>query len=101
MASLYCMDDGIHVYNEDMENHDSQCQTGDLVQHAIGRLISGPWRCDRCNALLEVGDEVIFTRILYHGPDENAYESEYINLEYAKIEVFMIPARDEGHEQDD
>ena len=96
MASLYCLEDGTARRDKALAEHRGSC-SGDMVRYTTGRLTSGPWRCDKCNADLRVGDEAIFFRVLYDGPDDCAYESEYMDLDKSKVDTVFIP-QNEKHE---
>jgi hypothetical protein len=55
MPRLYCEEHGREQEADTSRNQELYRQEGESVLIVKGRLISGPWRCDRCNATLTKG----------------------------------------------
>jgi hypothetical protein len=56
MPYLYCEKDGREHERSSVEQKAVYRQADESVLIVKGRLISGPWRCDKCNAHLKQGD---------------------------------------------
>jgi hypothetical protein len=86
MSSLYCKIHGREKEREAVSDNDSMCEEGESVLIVHGHLISGPWRCDRCNAELTEGTEAYFEAIYPCHMSERfweydfSYECEYFAL---------------------
>ncbi|MFO0890929.1 MAG: hypothetical protein U0790_17520 [Isosphaeraceae bacterium] len=87
MSSLYCKIHGRQKEAEAISDNDSMCKAGESVLIVHGRLISGPWLCDRCNAELNEGTEAYFEAIYPSTVTEGifaydfSYEREYFALD--------------------
>jgi hypothetical protein len=55
MADLYCARHGRECESAVQAREPLIREDGESVVIVKGKLISGPWRCDRCNAVLERG----------------------------------------------
>jgi hypothetical protein len=60
MPYLYCKKDGLRHEARSAANQEEYRQLGESVLIVKGTLISGPWRCDSCNARLRKGDPAHF-----------------------------------------
>lgn len=56
MPYLHCEKHGPEREAVTAANQEEYRQLGESVLIVKGTLISGPWRCDRCNAVLDKGD---------------------------------------------
>jgi hypothetical protein len=99
MPYLYCADHGREVQIECQAKQEEYRQLGEAVLVVSGRLISGPWRCDRCNSLLTRGDLAFlvtsFSR--YFAEDLAGYdypfERKYFSIREAKTGVYGATPR--------
>lgn len=57
MPYLYCAAHGRGHENRSIAEQDAYRQAGESVLVVSGKLTSGPWRCDICNATLIKGDQ--------------------------------------------
>jgi hypothetical protein len=77
MSSLYCKTHGREKETEAISDNDSMREEGESVLIVNGRLISGPWRCDRCNAMLNVGDDAYFEAIYPSHMSDRFYDYDF------------------------
>jgi len=93
MPRLYCDEHG--------KEHESRCQEeqenyrwfGETILIVRGRLKSGPWTCDRCNAPLKQNHKAwlvtAFPRSMSSMRDYDfAQEREYFNMKRAEVKVY-------------
>ena len=102
MSSLYCKTHGEEKEAEARADDEEMREDGESVLIVHGRLISGPWRCDRCNAELNEGDEAFFEAIYPRHITEQiydydfSYEREYFALHDGSLAAgFRVGARSE------
>lgn len=94
MPRLYCEAHGRDHEAATVENQELYRQEGETVLIVRGRLRSGPWLCDKCNALLSKGRRATFT-VAYplHITEtvqeyDFAYEQRYFDMENAELAVY-------------
>ena len=86
MPYLYCEQHGQEHQAGTISRQEELRQEGESVLIVGGTLVSGPWRCDRCNARLAKGDRAVW---VYAFPShcrgtlydyDFAYEREYFAM---------------------
>lgn len=60
MPYLYCEPHGQEHQAGTISRQEELRQEGESVLIVSGTLVSGPWRCDRCNAKLAQGDRAVW-----------------------------------------
>jgi hypothetical protein len=90
MPYLFCRKHGLEHEASCRENQDNYRQLGETVLVVSGTLISGPWRCDRCNATLRKG-RTAYLATAY--PRHNARDLADYDFGYER-RYFAMTARD-------
>jgi hypothetical protein len=94
MAYLFCEEHGREHEAETRSSQEHYRREGETVLAVKGRLISGPWRCDRCNAVLKRGRPAwlfaAFPRWVAEsiGEYEFKYERRYFAVEHSAVAVY-------------
>lgn len=94
MPYLLCPTHGEEQEAECRKKQEAYRREGETVLVARGRLISGPWNCDRCNAELEKGDPaMLMTAFPSHLAEALAdydyeYEGEYFAVEKMAVDAY-------------
>jgi hypothetical protein len=94
MPTLYCDSHGRDHEDTTVKNQELYRQEGESVLIVRGTLISGPFHCDRCNAVLKKGQPATLL-MAYPGwmtesmtDYEFLYESRYFAIEKAEVAVY-------------
>lgn len=94
MPHLYCEAHGRDHEDTTARNQELYRQEGDTVLIVKGALISGPWHCDRCNAVLEEGQSATLLLAYPRWMTERMndydflYESRYFAAGEAAVAVY-------------
>ncbi len=94
MPYLYCAADGDAHEKTVIARQDDYRQTAESVLIVRGKLKSGPWKCDRCNARLKRGDAAMLMTALpasfsrHAGGYDFAYERGYFDMKRAEVKVY-------------
>ena len=86
MPRLYCAKHGKENKADTARDQEEYRQGGETVLVVSGRLISGPWHCDRCNATLKKGDTAYLSSAFPQWITEGltdydfAYERDYFAM---------------------
>jgi hypothetical protein len=103
MPYLYCKEDGLRHEANSAAHQEEYREIGESVLIVKGRLISGPWRCDSCNAVLKKGDLAHFHAAYpadcrdYLYDYDFAYEQEYFAMKRSdKAVVYGAPWPDDS-----
>lgn len=94
MPYLFCETHGQEQEAESIAQQDEYRELGETVLIVSGRLISGPWQCDRCQAPLGKGRtahlHVSFSRSFAGmlGDYDYRYEAGYFDMGTARVAVY-------------
>jgi hypothetical protein len=94
MPYLFCAEHGEEYQARVSEKQELYRQEGETILVVSGRLRSGPWLCDKCNALLGKGVRatlaVVYPRYITETIHEYdfAYERRYFAVENAEVAVY-------------
>jgi hypothetical protein len=94
MPYLFCHTHGKQHEVSCRKSDEEYRMLGETVVMVSGRLISGPWQCDRCNARLATGNRAsLMTAFPSHMAEElanydYANERQYFRVESAAVKVY-------------
>ena len=94
MARLFCETHGREWEAAAVGEQEEYQQSGVSVLIVAGRLISGPWKCDRCNARLSRGDTAYVWAACPEGMPASsdqyrfAYERQYFGGKYERAAAY-------------
>jgi hypothetical protein len=94
MPYLFCKQHGKEHVARSKEEQDNYRLLGETVLIVRGTLISGPWRCDRCNAPLKRRQKAwLVTAFPRHFAEDleaydYAYERQYFRIDKAEVKVY-------------
>jgi hypothetical protein len=94
MPYLFCGKHGREHEADARQNQAHYRREGESVLVIKGRLISGPWQCDQCNAPLEKGAQASLFAAYPSWMTESTYEYDfwherkYFELEHAEVTVY-------------
>jgi uncharacterized protein with PIN domain len=97
VPALYCTVHGRGHENRVIVNQDEYRQAAESVLIVHGKLRTGPYRCDKCNAELKRGDTAMLMSALPRFDTESmyeydfAYEQRYFDL--AQVSMTLYGAR--------
>ena len=83
MPYLFCKTHGLEHEAETVGNQDTYRQEDEIVLIVNGKLTSGPWRCDSCNAQVRKGDQATLISAFPCHCRESLYDYDFAyELEY-------------------
>jgi hypothetical protein len=94
MPHLFCAEHGKEHESRCPEDQENYRWFGETVLIVRGRLISGGWQCDKCNAPLNRGHKAwlmtAFPRSMTAGMGDYdfAHEKRYFNMKRAEVAVY-------------
>jgi hypothetical protein len=96
MPRLYCAECGKQEHAKSVQNRERYQQEGETVLIVTGKLISGPWMCDRCNGGIAVGKQAFLVRAFPKWMIEElhvydyVYEREYFATEEIEVMTYGV-----------
>jgi hypothetical protein len=97
MPYLFCEKHGREHEADTRKNQEHYRHEGESVLVVKGRLISGPWLCDKCNTPLRKDMYAclfaVYASWMTEGGDEYdfSHESQYFAMERAALTVYGAP----------
>jgi hypothetical protein len=94
MPYLFCAEHGKEHEASCKDEQENYRLLGETVLVVSGTLISGPWRCDRCNAPLKRSQKAwLVTAFPRHFAEDlerydYAYERQYFRIDKAEARVY-------------
>jgi hypothetical protein len=94
MPYLFCEEHGREYEARVVERQEDYRREGESILVVRGRLRSGPWLCDKCNASVSRGSRatlaIVYPRHITEGVHEYdfGYERRYFDMEKADVAVY-------------